>query len=58
MMVIRLATEPENAYYDHSMNVWFCETCDRLLRSDGECTTRQCAADAELRRLGIEKPKT
>jgi hypothetical protein len=42
-------------YFDHEMNTWRCSTCNFVLRSDGECTTRECAAKAELRRLGIER---
>lgn len=41
-------------YWDHEMNLWRCETCSMALRSDGVCTTRQCAADAELRNLGLK----
>ncbi len=49
-------TEPDmfDRYRDDFLGVWCCGTCNKVLRSDGECTTRKCAADAEIKRLGLK----
>jgi hypothetical protein len=47
--------DPFNKKYDNDLHTWVCGHCNRPLRSDGECTTRQCVADAEFKRLGIDK---
>lgn len=47
-------TDDEEKYFDHDMNVWRCSTCQHPLRSDGECTTRECYARNELKRLGLD----
>lgn len=46
--------EDDDKYFDQDMNVWRCGTCNFILRSDGECTTRECFARNEFKKLGIE----
>jgi hypothetical protein len=38
-------------WYDTDLQIWMCGHCKKPLRSDGECTTRKCAADAEIARV-------
>lgn len=42
--------DPFQKRFDATLNMWTCGLCGRPLRSDGECTTRKCASDVELKR--------